>query len=58
MTGKDTSRGGWVTRWIEKHCWVPLRSDRGKMLRLLPVECEIIHRIYDAPDGLHVADCD
>ena len=56
MTGKDTGRGGRVIRWVEKHCRVPLGPDRGKMLWLSPVQCEIIHQIFDAPDGLQVAD--
>ena len=41
MTGKDTGRGGRVIRWVEKHCRVPLGPDRGKMLRLSPVQYEI-----------------
>jgi hypothetical protein len=29
--------------WIEKHCRVPLGPDRGKMLRLSLVQCEMRH---------------
>ena len=41
MTGKDNSRGGGIICWIEKHGRVPLGPDRGKMLRLSPVQYEI-----------------
>ena len=46
----NKSRGRKNIFWIEAYCIVPSGPDRGRRVKLTPVQREIVRKIYDTPD--------
>ena len=48
---REKTRGTQAIEWIEQYCLYPSGSRKGKRVVLTDAEQDLIHRMYDGPNG-------